>query len=361
MKQLSLQTTAFIRKQASFFLLLLLGLVSFSCSPDDFWDDFEDLIGDPDKPKGVPEVITFTEAGLYPEGVSHDAIYRRFLVSSAYEGTVGTVSYSGSYSPFITDERLIASLGLEVDEARKRVLVAGADPGIAAGSSPATAGQTAVLGIYDLKTGAPLHFVDLAALRPDPSHFANDIALDKQGNAYVTDSFSPVIYKVDRAGNATVFYEYESLTTPQGAFGLNGIAYHPAGYLLVTHSANNALYRIPLNSPADITRVQLDTPLESPDGLLLSENGKQLVVVNNAGGQDPGRVLSFKSENRWDSATLADSFETGPVFPTAATGYGDEVFVLYAYLHELLSNAQPPHETYTIRQMPFSENETFGK
>lgn len=360
MKQLSVTTAALVRKRFSLLIFFLICLGTVSCSPEELWDDFKDVIDDVDAAKGVPERILFTSPGLYPEGVSHDALNRRFLVSSLTTGNIGTVSYDGKYMPFITDERLIAAIGLQVDEARKRVLVAGADPGGTPNSSPATAEQTAVLGIYNLETGAPMHFVDLGALRPGMGHFANDITLDKQGNAYITDSFSPIIYKVDMWGNASVFYENSDFATAPGSFGFNGIAFHPSGFLLVAYSADNAIYKIPLKNTSAISKVQLNDPLEGPDGLLLSQNGKQLIVVNNAGGAASGRVLSFKSSDMWDTATLSNSFMAGAVFPTTATGYGDEVFVLYAYLNQLFSG-QEPQEVYTIRKMPFSNNETFGR
>ncbi|RDV16744.1 hypothetical protein DXT99_02885 [Pontibacter diazotrophicus] len=361
MKQLSVTPTSFLRKRFSYLLFLLICFGTISCSPEEFWDDFKDVIDDIEEAEAIPETITFTSPGLYPEGVSHDALNRRFLVSSVTSGNIGVVNYEGDYMPFITDDRLISTIGLEVDEARGRVLVAGADPGGTPNSTPGTAGQTAVLGIYNLQTGALMHFVDLAALRPGMPHFANDITIDKLGNAYITDSFSPIIYKVDVWGNATVFYEDEDFATPEGAFGFNGIAFHPEGFLLVAFSVENAIYKIPLNNPDAISQVQLNDPLESPDGLLLSQNGEQLIVVNNAGGEASGRVLSFMSGDNWETGTLNNSFMTGPVFPTTATGYGDEVFVLYAHLNKLFEGAQPPQQEYTIRKMPFPENETFGR
>jgi hypothetical protein len=78
-----------------------------------------------------------------------------------------------------------------------------------------------------------------------------------------------------------------------------------------------------------------------PNGLLLSNNGKQLIVVNNAGGMQ-GKVLSFESNDTWDTGKLTNTFETGEVFPTTATAYKKEVFVLYAYLNKLFSGANPP-------------------
>jgi len=361
MKQTLFTAAACLRRQTTLLLFLFLGLAVVSCSPDDVWDELEDVLDGLDKADKIPEHITFTSPGLYPEGVDHDALHQRFLVSSLSQGTIGQVSYKGSYTPFIEDDRLVSTIGLRVDEMRGRVLVAGSDPGGTPNSSPETAGQQALLGIYDLKSGEPLHLVDLGALRPGMPHFANDIALDERGNAYVTDSFSPIIYKVNPQGEAAVFFQNKAFATAPGEFGFNGIAYHPDGFLLVAYSATNEIYRIPVRDPSVIGKVELDTTLNGPDGLLLSQNGRQLVVVNNAGGQEAGRVLSFTTTNTWETGTLKDSFATGAVFPTTATGYGNEVFVLYAYLNRLFEGANPPQSEFTIRKVPFAGNQYFGK
>lgn len=361
MKQTLSTTAAWHRKPLAFILFLLICLGTFSCSPDYEWDDLEDYLDDIGKSKAIPDKITFTKAGLYPEGVAHDALHERFLVSSVGEGTVGTVGYAGNYTPFIMDDRLVATVGIQVDEERKRVLVAAADPGASARSTPETAGRQALLGIFDLETGKAMHVVDLGALRPDMAHFANDVAVDPQGNVYVTDSFSPLIYKVDVGGNASVFYENEAFATAPGTFGFNGIAYHPDGFLLVNYSSSNAIYKIPVADASDISKVELDAELVGPDGLLLSKNGKQLVVVNNASGQATGKVLSFMSTNNWETGSVAERFMTGAVFPTTATGYGDNVFVLYAHLNRLFEAAEPPQAEYSIRKVPFKQNQTFTK
>lgn len=66
----------------STFLLLTTASVFFatSCS-DEQWDQLIGLIGDKDK-TSIPDKITFSKAASYPEGVSHDATGKRFLVSS---------------------------------------------------------------------------------------------------------------------------------------------------------------------------------------------------------------------------------------------------------------------------------------
>lgn len=237
-------------------------------------------------------------------------------------------------------------------------MVAVSDPGAGVKTSPATAGQLAALGIYNLSNGARIKFVNLGVLRPGMMHFANDITIDPQGNAYVTDSFSPIIYKVDVNGNASILFEDERFATQAGEFGFNGIAYHPSGYLIVAFSKENKLFKFPVTNPAAYSEVQLNTTLMSPDGLLLSNNGNQLIVVNNAGGVMPGKVMSFKSEDTWTTGTLNTTYETGVVFPTTATAYKKEIFVVYAYLNRLFSGAAPVTE-FSIQKVPFAGNMNF--
>ena len=188
MKQ-SYNFTALLYNKLSFLFFFLIFLGFTSCSENTDMVDLDATTVDEIKGKNIQDVLEFTEPGLYPEGIAHDRFLQRFLVTSVTTGDVGAVSYSGEYMPFIQDNRIISAIGLKVDDARKRILVAGADPGVSPESTGTTAAQQALLGIYDLRSGANIHFIDLGALRPGQMHFANDIALDNQGNAYVTDSF----------------------------------------------------------------------------------------------------------------------------------------------------------------------------
>ncbi len=180
------------------------------------------------------------------------------------------------------------------------------------------------------------------------------MALDPQGSAYVTNSFSPVIYKVDRDGNAQVFFQNNALALPPGEFGFNGIQYDERGFLLVAFS--NQIVKIPVRNPGGYSIVQLDASI-FPDGLLLSKGGKQLVVVNDTGGTPDDKVLSFISNDAWKSGSLSTSFNTGAVFPTTATSDGKRVFVLYSHLDKLLSNQE--WETFTIQEVPLRKKSQF--
>ena len=296
-----------------------------------------------------PDKITFTQPGLYPEGVQYNLLSQRYFVSSLTRGAIGQVQDNGNYRVFADDPRLVSTIGLNLDAGRNRLLAAVSDPGVnSARSTPATAGQLAALAIFNASNGRVINYVNLGALRPNQGHFANDIAVDAQGNAYVTDSFSPIIYKVDLQGNASVFLENSAFATQAGQFGLNGIVYHPDGYLLVAHSAQGVVYKVPLTNPSAFSRVASAQSLVGADGLLLQDNRTLLVVANSQ-----STVFRLNSPDNFATATVGGNFATGNVFPTTLTRRGTEVYVLYAYLGALFSGQNPPVSEFSINKVRF--------
>lgn len=296
------------------------------------------------------EPINFTAPNVFPEGMVYDPIKERFLVSSISMGTIGAVSPKGVYSPFIQDADLVSTAGMKIDKERKRLLV----------TNSSADGTVAQLAVYDLKTGSRIFLTDLLAVANDGApHLANDVAIDEKGNAYVTDSYAGIIYKVKDNGKAKIFYKNTAYTPAPGAFGFNGIEYcnNKGGYLLVAHSAFNQVIKIPLNNPDAVSNVQLDASIVSPDGLLLSKNGKQLIIVNNTAIEPGSKVMSFETKNNWTDGSNTHTFETGVVYPTTLTSDGKTEYVLYSYLHLLFGGQQ--QEIFTIQPLPFTCNSPF--
>jgi sugar lactone lactonase YvrE len=276
------------------------------------------------------------------------------LVTSLTTGRVGQVKDDGTYSTAFPDEpRLVSAIGMYLDEPRNRVLVAISDPGAnQQRTATATQGKLARLAIYNRAnaTAAPV-IVELGSLRPNLNHFANDVAVDGQGNAYVTDSFANIIYKVDAQTNTpTVFLEDATRLAPpaMGGFGLNGIVFHPDGYLLVAKSDNGAIYKVPLSNPAGFTQVSTSQNLMAADGMLLQDNNT-LQVVSNA----QARVFRLATTNGFTSATLSGTFTTQPQFPTTLARRGDASYVLYANLNALFSGRTPAVSQYSINRVVF--------
>jgi sugar lactone lactonase YvrE len=181
--------------------------------------------------------------------------------------------------------------------------------------------------------------VDLAALRPHGRHLANDVTVDPAGNAYVTDSLSPLIYKVTPDGRASVLVEDPRLTGE--GIGLNGIEYLPGGDLLVAQSSGHTLYRIPLDAPEQLAEVRLSEPLAA-DGLLLLPDG---AVVTPAPFHPA--VLELRSDDGWASARVTRRHPTTPEVTTTTAALRDgAVYALNAHFAEM--GGPQPVEAFEI-------------
>jgi sugar lactone lactonase YvrE len=292
------------------------------------------------------DTLLIQEPGLHPEGVEFDAANGRFLVGSVTQGTITEVRDDGTHRPFIEDEELVGSIGIHIDAANGRLLVANSDLGVF--QDAAFAGQ-AKLGIYDLESGARLHMVDLGALLPEVRHFANDMTVGPDGTAYVTDSFAPVIYRVDLDGNATVLVEDERFSADP--VGLNGIDYHPDGYLLVAVMGAQAFVRVPLDAPDQLSDVTLSEPVVG-DGLVLRPDGTLLVVGSSIAddGSPSPEVMILRSTDGWETAEIAARAST-PSQPTTATLRGDAVWAVNPHFSGL--GAEEPVQVFEIFRVDF--------
>ncbi|GAB3635715.1 SMP-30/gluconolactonase/LRE family protein [Hymenobacter arcticus] len=342
-------------------------------------------------PPVTPTAVTFSQAGLYPEGTQYDDQQGRFLVSSETAGRIGqvrdngrndrgkdgkdTTYATGAYSVFTNDDLLISSIGLKLDVPRGRLLVAVSDPGYNPDRTSATTlNKLARLVVFDRSNGTRISSVELSAQAMSyPSHFANDIAIDNQGSAYVTDSFAPVIYKVTfdskGVGAGTIFSTatdtatVAALTAPAGKFGLNGIVYHPNGYLLVANSAKGTLLKVtvptlptpsqPNPLPIRVTKVTLPAGLSllNADGLQLIANTTLLAVCNTQ-----GKVYQLTSTDDFVTVASPKSYDTGGGYPTTLARRADNTsYVLQAHLDALQATPRqtPPVSDYALKKVVF--------
>lgn len=305
-------------------LALCLILTNISCSSDIPTDDSFENITDLRVAKShFEDVITINETDLFPEGIEYDIRNNRFLLSSITRGDIGQV-VNGEYSVFISDESLVSTLGIHIDHTTKRLLV----------TNTTIDGSFAELIVYDL-SGDNIFYSDLGGLTAG-GHLSNDVTTDNHGMAYVTDSYSGIIFKVDPAGNASIFLEDPDLAPTPGNFGLNGIDYDPRGFLLVSHLENNMIFKIPIDDPENYSVVDIPVELFSPDGLYLNNPNELIVVSNNFGG-DNARVQTFGTMDSWETAFLKSEFPVPGDFLTTVTVKRNTPYVLSANLNILLS------------------------
>jgi sugar lactone lactonase YvrE len=291
---------------------------------------------------------TVTSAGLYPEGIDYDTKNEQFIFGSMYKGAVYAMNPKGVLSTFATSNQLVLVTGVYTDETRNRLIVANADLGISEKSTATSAGSIATVEIYNLTTKELIKQIDLKNLTPNAGSCANDIAVDANGNIYVTDSFSPIIYKIDSNYTASVFATNTLFQPASGAFGLNGIVFHPNGYLLVAKTDNAKLFKVPLSNPTNVTEVTGMT-FSFPDGLEWNKN-MELVIVEN--GLGLGKTHTFSSTNNWTSAIkIGETIIGKEEFPTTATlASNGSVYVLSSKLGKLLASDKT-QSTYSIQKI----------
>lgn len=121
--------------------------------------------------------------------------------------------------------------------------------------------------------------------------FPNDLAFDRRGRIYVTDSFLGRIYRIEQNGSASVWLSDPALSgNPADPvlllhdFGANGIAFDQSKKTLyVSNLDYGAILSIPVErngSPGDIT-IEAQSPLlEGADGIALDSRGTIYVAVN---------------------------------------------------------------------------------
>jgi hypothetical protein len=302
------------------------------------------------EPSGTPLVVQ--HAGLYPETLDYDAKRDKFLLGSFREGAVYEIDGAGRATRIVNDPRLCSVLGITIDAGRNRLWAVNSDLGACARPSAAGPKQLAAVGVYDLSSGAPLLYADLASLLPGP-HLLNGIALDAAGNAYVTDSFSPAIYEVDVAGKASLLLQSAQFTGE--GINLNGVVVHPDGYLLVIKKSDGALFKVPLEEPAHFSRVAISERFVGGDGLVLVGKRDLLIVSNQVPNQPANSAYALSSGDGWGSAAVRSVEPLGNSYPTTAVLRGDALYVVQSQLNELIQ--APPerkgelHALATVRRI----------
>lgn len=276
-----------------------------------------------------PDRISFRANRLYPEGISYSAQLAQFVVSSITQGKIGTVSTTGQYQDFLTDPALISGIGVKVGKGR--IFVANGDLGVSDKSTPATAFKLAELLVFDVSTRRLLDRVKLDTLLPGVAHFANDLTVDAQDNVYVTDSFAPVIYKITPAGKASILVSDERFAPPTGGFGLNGIVYHPDGYLLAVQTAAGKLYKIDLHQGNAVSEVTGTGPL-SGDGLTLVDKTDLYGVTDNS-----SQVTQVSSGDGWRSARVVKRDQAGYAGATTNVFVNGSLYTLNARINEIVN------------------------
>lgn len=189
---------------------------------------------------------------------------------------------------------------------------------------------------FDLKTGAG----KISARFPGKKNFCNDIAVDRDGAVYVTNSLQPQILKLDQvAQTLSVWISDPLFDPPANGLSLDGIAFGADGDLYVDTFTEARLFRIDVKDgkPGAISKIEPSQPLGLTDALR-PLGGDAFLLVEGVGKLD--RVLFDGNDATID--TVKDSLNG----PTGVAQVGDTLWVSEGQLHQLFENDPKP-------QLPF--------
>ncbi|XP_043722808.1 uncharacterized protein LOC122669952 [Telopea speciosissima] len=253
--------------------------------------------------------------GWLRESCKWDDLNRRFLISS-FDGGLSQIllPHDHNSGTVLLEEAVVhddevagnATLGIVIDRSRNRLLVAIAD---------VLGNRYGAVAAYDLTTWNRLFLTQLSGLPGDEKSFADDVAVDSDGNAYITDAKNNKIWKVGVEGDlkyvikSPLFHPKEWYKT---FVGLNGIVYHPKGFLLVIHTFTGNLFKIDhLGDVKEEVQVKLvklvgGGSLALGDGMELMSPTKLVV----AGSTPSGRLV--ESLDEWETAKVVAKY-SGPL------------------------------------------------
>jgi hypothetical protein len=263
------------------------------------------------------------------------------------KGLIGTVTPTGKFGEFAAGPELVSTVGMWADMTRNRLLACVSDPGVSIKTSEKTKNKLARLVVYDLSSKALIKKIELSDLKKG-GHFCNDLTTDDAGNIYVTDSFSSLIYKITSDYKASIFVESDKFKGE--GFGLNGIVYHPGGFLVAAKYNDGTLWKIPLKNPKELMQIKLKEPYSGLDGLVLLTE-KDIVGVQN---NKIDKVHKFHSEDSWKTAETVESASAEVVFPTTAVKAGNNVYVIEGKLNEIFENMKTATTSdFNLKAVPF--------
>jgi hypothetical protein len=283
------------------------------------------VAGDPARNRSAV-AFRVAERDLIPEGIAVDPATGATFVGSLAKSKIVRVDKSGAARDFTTQgqDGLWAVLGMKVDAKRRQLWVCSA----AGPRNGADDGRAGVF-VYDLETGKLVrkHLVDASAGK----HLLNDLAFGPAGEAYVTDSLTGAVYRVDPAREAPEVW------LPAGTFIYpNGIAMSEDGAKLFVASEGRGVTRIDVKTRARADVAPgADATLSGIDGLYMY--GRDLVAVQN--GLGPGRVVRFRLGAAMDRVEGVDVLESRHAtfeIPTTGALAGDRLrFIANSQLRRL--------------------------
>jgi len=266
-------------------------------------------------PGMVQNRTLFEGANVFPEGIAIDPRSGTAYVGSSTEGHIYKIAKGATKAEMLQmggSQGRQNAYGMKLD-ASGRLWVAG--------------GQSNTVAIVDPQRAATLAVVK----GPKDGHaFLNDLVLTSS-HAYVTDSFRPMLWRIDAKPGAAMTLEpwLDLRSTPvrykPNDINFNGIVASADGrWLLAIQQATGQLWRIDTGSRA-VTEVRVEGgSLVNGDGLVLN-GANELYVVRNADNE----LARVSLANGWGSARVEQRLRDHRLkYPTTAVKVDNALMVV---------------------------------
>jgi len=274
-------------------------------------------------------LITFESENLFPEGIAFYEKSNSFLLSSYSKGAIYSLNTKNELSILFQDENLISPAAIAINEKNNYLYIANGDAGVSIKSDETTTRKIAGVLIYDLMTKKRVEYVDFTNFSSEVKCYANGLTLDEKGNVYVTDSHRPIIYKIDgKTNESSIFLEDEKFGGED--WNLNGIAYHPNGYLIAIQMSKGVLFKIDLPTK-QISEIQLDENIIGADGITIINNNQILITQAFEIKEEKmtsGALKLIETEDDWITGEMTDKNIEIALNPTNSVCVKNEIFAL---------------------------------
>ena len=280
------------------------------------------------RPHASEVAFMLGEKDLIPEGIAYDPLDQVFFLSSLHKRKIVRVRPRTANQPAIVEDftsqgqdGLYSTLGMKVDAERRVLWVCSAAESFMMRYSEADAGKAALFK-YDLSTRRLIRKYEIG---PNPPHLLNDLALNAEGDVFITDIASGEIF--------TVLHDKDVLEVfiPSGRFTApNGIAISSEGGKLFISDMPFGVYVVDLKTKLSARLPQsVGISPSGSDGLYFYKNS--LIGIVNIVSERAGRVARFYLDDSAESITRGAVLDCNhPVYqwPTTGVVVGDSLFYI---------------------------------
>jgi sugar lactone lactonase YvrE len=282
------------------------------------WAQFEARLADLRKPV-VRSTVGFKidEPRLLATGMAFDATKGDFYIASARGRKILRRTKNGKVTDFVHEAQdgFLCGAGLAVDGPRNLLYASTSGVPFMKGATKEDDGRAGLFA-FDLKTGKTVRKVWLAG--DGQKHFLNNLAVDRAGNVYVSDSLNSGIYLLRRDGSTL-----EVIAPPTMFQGSQGLALSEDEKTLFVGDFVDGLWALDL---ATKTKRRIPTPADAYlvglDGLAKTSDGFVTVQLQ----VQPRRVVRLHLDAQWQRVTSVEVLESNhpeydaPIHGTIAEG-----------------------------------------